>query len=425
MDWTSESEAPEPSVSPAPEPILAISHRGRVSLNLFAALLLIVVIGGFGFTLGHFVFRSSTTQVRSAAAPATNPFTTFPNFGNFTSPSATTPSSGSNTASNTAAAKIATKVDPAIVDIDTSLSYQGSQAAGTGIVLSSNGYVLTNNHVIDGATSITARDVGNGKTYTATVVGYDITKDLAVLKLQSASGLATVTLGDSSKLTKGESVVGIGNAGGTGGTPSYASGTVQALKQSLSAGDEESPTGVEQLSGMIESSTNIQPGDSGGPLVNKKGAVVGIDTAASTTGGGYGFQNFTQSGTQAYSIPINTAITVAKSIEKGNGSSTIHIGDTAFLGVEIQSGTSASSGSSSSVSGAVVEATIPGTPAASSALVAGDVITALNGTTITSSTALQTALQPLHPGETVQITYVDQNGVQGTTSIQLASGPSQ
>ena len=98
-------------------------------------------------------------------------------------------------ASNAAAAKIAQSVDKGLVDINTSLSYQGSAAAGTGMVLTSNGLVLTNNHVIEGATSITARDVNNNKVYTATVVGYDVTKDIAVLQLKNASGLSTVSLG--------------------------------------------------------------------------------------------------------------------------------------------------------------------------------------------------------------------------------------
>ena len=227
---------------------------------------------------------------------------------------------------------IASKVDPGLVDINTTLGYQGDEAAGTGIVLSSNGVILTNNHVIDGATSISVTDVGNKQTYTASVVGYDRTKDIAVLQLHNASGLQTATLGNSSNASVGEDVVGIGNAGGTGGTPSAAGGTVTALNQSITASDEGDGTS-EQLSGLIETNADIQPGDSGGSLVDTSGDVLGIDTAASA---GFSFQSNDQSsGNQGYAIPIDTALSIARAIEAGSSSSTVHIGETAFLGVEI------------------------------------------------------------------------------------------
>ena len=195
---------------------------------------------------------------------------------------------------------IASKVDPGLVDINTTLGYQQEQAAGTGIVLSSNGVILTNNHVIDGATSISVTDVGNHKTYTASVVGYDRTKDIAVLQLHNASGLQTATLGNSSNASVGEDVVGVGNAGGTGGTPSAAGGTVTALNQSITASDDGDGTS-EQLSGLIETNADIQPGDSGGALVDTSGDVLGIDTAASA---GFSFQSNDQSsGNQGYRHP--------------------------------------------------------------------------------------------------------------------------
>ncbi|MGZ6840495.1 MAG: S1C family serine protease, partial [Frankiaceae bacterium] len=138
-------------------------------------------------------------------------------------PAGTSGSTGIPAGSSDAA--IAAAVSPGIVDINTTLGYRGAQAAGTGMVLTSSGEVLTNNHVIEGATSITATDVGSGQTYTASVVGYDPSEDVAVLQLTGASGLQTVTIGDSSAVRVGQRVVGIGNAGGTGGTPSYAGGS--------------------------------------------------------------------------------------------------------------------------------------------------------------------------------------------------------
>ena len=177
--------------------------------------------------------------------------------------------------------QIAARVSPGLVDVVSTLGDQNAEAAGTGMVLTSTGEVLTNNHVIDGATSISVTDIGNGKTYTATVVGYDKTKDIAVLQLQNASGLQTVNLGDSSTVTVGQNVVAIGNAEGKGGTPSVVTGSVTALNQSITASDEGSGNS-EQLSGLIQTNAPIQPGDSGGPLVNSAGQVVGIDTAASS-----------------------------------------------------------------------------------------------------------------------------------------------
>ena len=178
--------------------------------------------------------------------------------------------------------QIASRVSPGLVDVVSTLGYQNATAAGTGMVLTSTGEVLTNNHVINGATSISVTDIGNGKTYKATVVGYDKSKDIAVLQLQNASGLQTVNLGDSSTVTVGQNVVAIGNAEGKGGTPSVVTGSVTALNQAITASDDGS-SDSEQLSGLIETNAPIQPGDSGGPLVNSAGQVVGIDTAASSS----------------------------------------------------------------------------------------------------------------------------------------------
>lgn len=128
-----------------------------------------------------------------------------------------------------------------MVDIDTVLAYQGADAAGTGMVLTSHGEVLTNNHVVDGATSVKVTVVATGVTYTAKVVGTDPTQDVAVLQLQGASGLGTVRT-DTSAATASEKVIGVGNAGGVGGAPSAASGQVTATGATITAADQEGPT---------------------------------------------------------------------------------------------------------------------------------------------------------------------------------------
>ncbi len=229
--------------------------------------------------------------------------------------------------------QIASRVDPGLVDVVSTLGDEQATAAGTGIVLTSTGEILTNNHVIDGATSIKVTDVGNGRTYTAKVVGYDASQDVAVIQLQNASGLTVASLGDSSTVRTGDNVVALGNAGGKGGTPSVAAGTVTALNQSITASDEGSGNS-EQLTGLIETNANIQPGDSGGSLVNAYGQVIGMDTAASS-----GTQTQSQSGQtaeQAFAIPINEATSIAKQIAAGTTSTNVHIGATGFLGIESQ-----------------------------------------------------------------------------------------
>ena len=230
-------------------------------------------------------------------------------------------------------------VTPALVNINTNLAYQGASAAGTGIVLTSDGEVVTNNHVIRGATTIRATDVGNGRTYKATVVGYDVAADIAVLKLQNASGLTTAKLGDSDKVRVGDAVVAVGNAGGVGGTPSSARGSIVGVGRSITASD--GGTDSEKLTGLIETNAQLQPGDSGGSLVDVDGHVIGIDTAA----GGSSFQpsygmwggNSGSGATHGFAIPINKALAMVKQIQRGHATSTTHIGKTALLGVSVGS----------------------------------------------------------------------------------------
>jgi S1-C subfamily serine protease len=314
-------------------------------------------------------------------------------------------------------AQIAAKTDPSLVDINTNLGLQGGAAAGTGQVLTSNGEILTNNHVIAGATSIKATDIGNGRTYTAKVVGYDQTKDIAVLQLQGASGLQTADLGNSSSATVGQKVVALGNALGKGGTPSVVAGHITGLNASITAQDEGAATS-ENLTGLIHHNAPIQPGDSGGPLVNTYGQVVGINTAASS-----GFQ-FQSGATQAFAIPINEAMTIASQIVAGDSSSTVHIGATGLLGVQITPAANAAANGIRAGSGAAVAGVVSGTPAAQTGLAAGDVITSVGGQAVTSPKGLQAALEQHHPGDSVTIGWTDQAGQSHSATVTLVNGPS-
>lgn len=320
------------------------------------------------------------------------------------------------------AASIAARVESGLVDINTTIDYGAAQAAGTGMVLTSSGEVLTNNHVVEGATTISVTDVGNGKTYQATVAGYSVTKDVAVLQLTGASGLQTVTRANSASVSPGEQVVGIGNAGGTGGTPSYAGGTVTATGRSITASDELTGTS-EHLTGMIETNANIESGDSGGPLVNAAGQVLGMDTAGSQT-----FQFNSQSGGTGFAVPIGTATSIAAQITAAHASSIVHVGPTAFLGVQIGQANSGGFGSGyggpAQANGVQISGVVSGSPAAGSGLTGGDVITAVAGHSVSSQATLQTVMvNDVRPGERVTVQFTDTAGQQRSVSVMLTSGP--
>jgi S1-C subfamily serine protease len=302
----------------------------------------------------------------------------------------------------------ATPIGSGIVVIDTNLGYQGSAAAGTGMVLTSSGEVLTNNHVISGATTIKVVVPQTARSYKARVLGYDRTADVALLKLQGASNLKTVST-SSAILRVGARVTARGNAGGDGKITS-ATGTVIGLGKSITASDDSGVS--EQLTGLIETNAGVQPGDSGGPLVNSQGQVVGMDTAASAR---FGFQNV--SGTEAFAIPIAKALTVAHAISSGRASATVHIGATAFLGIEVEPNPSAS--------GALIASVVSGGPAASAGLAAGDVITAISGRTISSPAAIPGLVLTKKPGAKITVAYDDQSGTSYTASVTLGSGPPQ
>ncbi|HZL64095.1 MAG TPA: trypsin-like peptidase domain-containing protein [Thermoleophilia bacterium] len=315
---------------------------------------------------------------------------------------------------------IAARVDSGLVDINVVLGYPGERGSATGMVLTPSGEVLTNNHVVNGATSITVTDVGNGRTYHAHVTGYDRAHDVAVLQLEGASGLRMVTLGASSKLTPGMSVTAIGNAGGAGGTPKASAGLITALGQAITASDS-SGSNAQRLSGLIEIDAEVRPGDSGGPLVNDAGEVVGMNAATSASFASQPAAN------QAYAIPIDEALAIARTIEQGVTTATVHSGPTAFLGVELippgQQGAELSGPGARRTTGAVLGGTIAGYPAQKAGLAQGDVITAVNGRAVTSAPGLMDVLGAYHPGDSVHVQWVDPSGQAHGAAITLASGP--
>jgi S1-C subfamily serine protease len=167
-----------------------------------------------------------------------------------------------------------------LVTITTEIQYGQGEAAGTGMVIRSDGIVVTNHHVVEGATAIRVTVVNTGRTYTAEVLGYDATRDIAVLKLSGASGLAAVDT-DSSGVSLGEDVTAVGDAGGDGGSLTAASGTVTDLRKAITVSDEQTGR-PHRLRNLVEIDADIIPGDSGGALLDSEGAVVGMNVAASS-----------------------------------------------------------------------------------------------------------------------------------------------
>ena len=321
---------------------------------------------------------------------------------------------GSQGLSTSTSASATTAQELGVVDIDTVLGYDGAQAAGTGLVLTSSGEILTNNHVVEGSTSITVTVVATGQSYQASVVGTDLTADVAVLQLGGASGLSTANLAGSA-VTVGDAVTGVGNAGGVGGTPAASPGTVTATDQQITT-QAEGSAAAETLTGLIETDADIQAGDSGGPLFNAADQVVGIDTAAEQ--GGYT--------TAGYAIPISTAVSIAGRIESGQGSTTITIGYPAFLGVQVSPTTTGGGYRSlqpTTTAGALISGVVTGGPAERAGLTAGDTITGIDGTAIGGTADLTSVLAGHTPGQTVTITWTDTTGSVHTAAVTLATGP--
>jgi S1-C subfamily serine protease len=290
-----------------------------------------------------------------------------------------------------------------IVTVVSVLKYQNAESAGTGMVLTPSGEILTNNHVVNGATSIAVTVASTGKTYRADVVGTDPSDDVAVLQLQNASNLQTANVGDSAGVAVGDDIVGVGNAGGTG-TLRASAGTVTALNKSITATDETG-SNSEKLKGLIQVHAPIVSGDSGGPLYNSAGQIVGMDTAASAN---------QATDSTAYAIPIDSALAIAGKIETGVETAKIHIGLPAFLGVSVNK---------ASGRGALVEGLLSGGPAASAGITSGSVVTKVGSATVTSPDSLRSVLRAYNPGDKATVAWTTAGGSSRTATVTLGTGP--
>lgn len=292
---------------------------------------------------------------------------------------------------------------PGVVMVDTVM--RGGEGAGSGIVLTSDGIVLTNYHVVDGSTSIRVK-ASNGETYTAKVLGFDQSHDIAVIKLEGASGLKTASL-DTGAAVLGEKVTAVGQGGGRG-TLYKTSGAVTDTDEQITASDGGSGASAERLTGLVETNAQIVPGYSGGPLLNSDGQVIGMDTAASSS-----------TPITGYAIPTSAAMKVAHQIESGTKTATVHIGSRAALGVEISTQSPGGLGAG----GASVVGATAGGAAAAAGITAGSTITAINGTQVNTATDLTGVLDQKYPGDKVSVTWTDAQGQSHTATVTLGTSP--
>lgn len=285
-----------------------------------------------------------------------------------------------------------------VVLIDTAVP--GGAGAGTGLVLSDDGLVLTNYHVVDGSTEVQVTVATSGDTYTGQVLGYDAQADVALVQLEGATGLDTARLDDDGDDDEvGDPVTAVGNGRGLGVLVT-ADGTITATDQGITT----SPPHAEKLSGLLETDAAAVPGYSGGPMLDAEGEVIGVTTAASADGAG-----------ESYAVPIDDALDVVNRIEDGEAGDGVHIGAPAYLGVTVTE--NGQSGTSVRVAG-VAE----GTPAADAGLLAGDLITEVDGSAVTTVEELLAALDAHEPGDQVALTWTH-DGEERSASVTLDESP--
>ena len=325
-----------------------------------------------------------------------------------------TPAAGSS-GGNMSIPKLVQKVLPATVSI--AVTGDGEEDQGTGMIVTKSGLVVTNNHVIAAAANggtIKVTRSGTTKSIAATLVGTNPVDDVALIRIDGASNLPTVTFGNSNNLEAGDEVVAIGNALGlAAGTPTVTSGIVSALGRTVTA---SSTTATETLDNMIQTDAAINPGNSGGPLLDSSGNVIGMDTAvAGTLSDGETTQNI------GFAIPTATIQSLLPSLIAGE--SVVNHG--AFVGVEIESMTpSLQSEYNFSVStGAVVMSVISGSGAAAAGVQQGDIIVGINKTTVESAQDVTSVISTLRPGDVIEL-HIVRGTKHLTLKVTLGKTPS-
>lgn len=399
-----------------------LSRSRRRIVATLGVLAFLTVPAVAGYEVGKGGGGSADADATSALVPSDGTGSSRVPSGNDAFGSGSTGSSGGVSADRLSA--IAAAADDLVVNITSDVD-GGGLAAGTGIIISSDGLVLTNNHVISGTTGLTVELSTTGVTRPAKVLGYSVVDDVALIQVQNVRNLKAADLGSSSSLSIGDAVVALGNAGGRGGEPTIVSGAVTALGQEITASDSDG-SDTRTLDGLIRLAADIRSGDSGGPVVDVRGRVVGMTVAASAANG-YGFPGQAGGG-EGYAIPIENAVAVAKKIISGEGGPNIRVGATrAVLGLQIQPTLTGQrvpgGGSSFGAAGAQVVGVAAGSGSEAAGIKAGDTIIAIGGQTVTTVDDLTGALVTFDPGDRIAVTWRDASGQTRSAQVELGEGP--
>jgi S1-C subfamily serine protease len=391
---------------PPPPPPPPARHNGPRIVAAGVALALVAAAGGLGFALGRSHHDATAGGPGSFSNPGaqggegfggnegSQPFGGSP----FSGPD-DGDGSGRSPFDSSSGTPASSDQLTGLVRVAATLKYSGGEAAGTGMVLTSNGEVVTNHHVVEGATSIRVKVMSTGTTYAAEVVGTDAKDDVAVLQLADASGLATVTP-DTDGLGLGDTVTAVGDAGGSTSTFSAADGKVTSTSTSITTHSEGSHAS-ERLTGLIEISSDVISGDSGGATYDGDGEVVGMTTAASTG----------SSNVVGYAIPVAKVLRIAGDLENGTQNARYEYGSPAFLGLGLEGDDTQ------------VAAVYPGTPADEAGVAAGDTVTRVGSTRVRTADALRQAVTTYSPGDQVKITWLDSSGTSHIATVTLVAGP--
>jgi putative serine protease PepD len=365
LDVDHPAPPPEPPVAPPEPPATAPTPPRPSWLGRTAAAVAVALVAGATGAGMAIAFDDDDTVLRTVSADGT-PVRAFDLSGEALD-----------------VAGVVAKAGPSVVSIQTQIGgrFGAGSAAGTGVVISDEGEIVTNAHVVEGATAIRVTLPGQAQSIEAELIGADSAADLALIDIDGVDGLVPAELGDSDQLVVGDDVVAIGNALALRGGPTVTRGIVSALDRTLS-------TGSSTMTGLIQTDASISSGNSGGALVDAAGRVIGINTAVATSSGGTSAENI------GFAIAIDSAMPVVERLRSGGKAA-----DAGFLGIRVSDPTDGSRG-------ATVVSVESGSPADDAGLEAGDLITAVGDHTVDGSAALTAAVRSHGPGETVEITVV-------------------
>jgi len=365
-----------------------VTTRKRWPLALVAGIVaLVLAAGGFSFAARTIQGALPSPSSTATTEPQTQP----------SEPSGTRDRQGGTTTGNAVTA--AQSAGVVLIEAETG----SGTAAGTGMIITADGRVLTNYHVVAGSDKVAVTVADTGNTYTATVVGFDQARDVALLQLKDANGLTTVTV-DDDQVAVGDAVAAVGNASG-GGELVKAAGSVTATDQSLTVSSDSPWGSSEDLSGLVETNARAVPGDSGGPMFDAENEVLGMTTAGSTRE------------RTSYAVPIATALAVVDQIGTGQDAGTVRVGPAGYLGIKV------AEAESGSTTGKTITQVVAGSPADKAGVVSGSKLTKVGDTTIRASTNLATVIRALEPGQQVTIQWTAPNGSHKTATVTLGSSP--